>query len=269
MNNFTKRLIFGALYVVLIVIATTTNVYLFYGLFLVFMLFSIYEFQKMISLKSSIPTLLGLILFFASFLNNTTHNGKVLFLLGLLVFFSSFITTLLDKNKHAIIHLGKIALTIAYTIIPFILLIEIPFLDTLFNPILILGSFILVWTSDTFAYLIGRKFGKNKLFERISPNKTIEGFFGGVFFTVIVAYVLSVFFKEVSLFQWGIISIIISIFGVLGDLIESMFKRETKVKDSSSFIPGHGGFLDRLDSIIFATPFLYVFIYITSNQNLF
>ena len=270
MSNFTKRLIFGILYILLIVIATSTNLYIFYGLFFVFMLFSIYEFKKMIALKSYTPYFIATGFFIASLLINTNNSitGKSLFILSILSIFISFITTLLDEKKVAVEHLGKITLTIVYTILPFLFIIELPLITTNFNPELVLGSFILVWSSDTFAYLIGKQFGKTKLFERISPKKTMEGLAGGIFFTLITAYILSLFFTNILLIQWLIISVIISIFGVIGDLVESMFKRQANVKDSSNLIPGHGGFLDRLDSIIFSIPFIYAFVYITNNLNL-
>jgi len=270
MNNFSKRLIFGIIYVLLIVFATITSAIAFYGLFFVFMMLSIYEFQKMIKLESCVSYIFGISLFMASYLRHLDYSviGNVVMILGMLVVFISFINTLLDEKKKAISHLGKITLTILYTVVPFILLISIPDIFKTFNSIIVLGIFILTWTSDTFAYLIGRQLGKNKLFERISPKKTVEGFIGGVIFTFIAAYVISFYFTNTSLLQWLIISIIISIFGVVGDLIESMFKRQANIKDSSNLIPGHGGFLDRLDSIIYATPFIFTFIYLTKNLNL-
>jgi phosphatidate cytidylyltransferase len=124
--------------------------------------------------------------------------------------------------------------------------------------------FLLIWSNDVFAYLIGKNFGKHKLIERVSPNKTIEGFIGGFVFTYIAGFFISVYCDSLLSYQWLGIAIIVSVFGVLGDLIESMFKRQAGVKDSSNFIPGHGGFLDRLDSIIFATPFIFIYLYLTT-----
>ena len=266
MNNFSKRLIFGIVYVLLIIAATTTNRYLFLGLFFIFMMFSTYEFKKMIGLKSNIPYLFGSLIFIGLLLYQLDLNiiANAFYTVGILAVFTSFIFTLLDNTKIAVNHLGKLALTILYTILPFILLVK---LSEISSPIIILGIFILTWTSDTFAYLVGRQFGKHKLFERISPKKTIEGFVGGIVFTLIAAFILSIYFDDINLIKWLIIAIIISVFGVLGDLIESMFKRQAKIKDSSNLIPGHGGFLDRLDSIIFAIPYIYAFIYLT-NSNL-
>ena len=120
--------------------------------------------------------------------------------------------------------------------------------------------FILIWLNDSFAYLIGKNLGKHKLLERISPNKTIEGFMGGMLFTFIASFILTHQFTSLTQTQWLVIAGIVSIFGVLGDLIESMFKRQAGVKDSSNFIPGHGGFLDRFDSVIFAAPFIFIYL---------
>ncbi len=123
-----------------------------------------------------------------------------------------------------------------------------------------LGSFILVWVNDTFAYLIGKTVGKQKLFPRISPKKTVEGFLGGLFFSCVSSYFIAKFTGTLDFTTWLIMSIIISVFGTLGDLIESKYKRQANVKDSGVIMPGHGGLLDRLDSIIFAAPFIYLFL---------
>jgi len=104
--------------------------------------------------------------------------------------------------------------------------------------------------------------GTTKLYEKISPNKTIEGAFGGLIAAIIAASFISIYFTSLSYLNWTIIALITVIFGVLGDLMESKFKREAGVKDSGNLIPGHGGFLDRLDSVIFAAPFVYVYLHI-------
>ena len=129
-----------------------------------------------------------------------------------------------------------------------------------FNPNILLGSFILIWVNDTFAYLIGKNFGKQKLFPSISPKKTFEGFLGGLFFACVSSYFITKFTDTLDFTSWLIISIIVSVFGTLGDLIESKYKRQANVKDSGVIMPGHGGLLDRLDSIIFAAPFIYLFL---------
>jgi phosphatidate cytidylyltransferase len=143
----------------------------------------------------------------------------------------------------------------------FVFIYLIANLNGSFNPYIILGCFILIWVNDSFAYIVGKNFGKQKLFYSISPHKTVEGFLGGLFFCCLSASFVSRYIDDsISTSYWLIIAIIISIFGTLGDLIESKLKRRSNVKDSGVIIPGHGGLLDRLDSIIFASPYIYLFL---------
>ena len=113
----------------------------------------------------------------------------------------------------------------------------------------------IIWSSDTFAYLSGKNFGKHKLFPSVSPKKTIEGFIGGLLGAVLVAVCFSLYSVK-SIWEWIGIALILVVFGTFGDLIESKFKRIAGVKDSGTILPGHGGFLDRLDSLIFTAPFV-------------
>jgi len=273
MGNFTKRIIFGLLYVVLIVASSLLGPVYFYGLFFIFLLFCLYEFLRIIKLKSVYPYILAITAYSLSIISN---NNLIVFednlfeklsisVLAISVLFT-FITALISSRKIAIQYLGRIFLSFIYIIVPFSLLIKVPYLnyDHTFDTTIILGVFILVWANDIFAFLIGKNFGKHKLIERVSPNKTIEGFLGGFIFTFIFASVVSKYFISIQPIQWFTIAIIVSIFGVLGDLIESMFKRQAKLKDSSNFIPGHGGFLDRLDSVIFAIPYIYIYLFLTT-----
>jgi len=125
--------------------------------------------------------------------------------------------------------------------------------------ILLISLFFLVWANDVFAYLTGSFFGKNKLMERISPKKTWEGTFGGLFFALIAAYLFYLFTDSLSLINWLSYAIILVVSATVGDLAESMLKRNSGVKDSGTLFPGHGGVLDRFDAVLFATPFAYVF----------
>jgi phosphatidate cytidylyltransferase len=128
-----------------------------------------------------------------------------------------------------------------------------------FSPGIILGFFILLWANDTGAYLTGVSFGRHRLMERISPKKSWEGFFGGIIIAGIVAWLLSVWLGVLDTKGWIIISVIISIAGTYGDLVESMLKRSIGVKDSGNIMPGHGGFLDRFDSVIISFPLVYLY----------
>ncbi len=129
-----------------------------------------------------------------------------------------------------------------------------------FSPGIIIGFFLLIWANDTGAYLTGISFGHTKLFERISPKKTWEGFLGGLILAAFVAWLLSGWLGVVTKLFWIVISVIISLSGTYGDLVESMLKRSTGVKDSGNILPGHGGFLDRFDSAIISFPLVYLFI---------
>lgn len=125
---------------------------------------------------------------------------------------------------------------------------------------------IMVWVSDSFAFFGGKLFGKHKLAERISPKKTWEGSIFGFVFTIITGIIVwKFFYNQFSLLHWISVSVIVGIFAQLGDLFESNLKRSVKVKDSSNLIPGHGGVLDRFDSILFAVPALYIYLYLLNT----
>ncbi len=129
-----------------------------------------------------------------------------------------------------------------------------------FSPGIVLGFFILLWANDTGAYLIGISLGRHRLLERISPKKSWEGFFGGLVIAAIIALLLSGWLGVLDKKGWVIVSVIVSIAGTYGDLVESMLKRSMGVKDSGSIMPGHGGFLDRFDSVIISFPLVYLYI---------
>lgn len=268
MENLLKRALYGGLYVAILIFGILYSKLTFILLFLIIMNIALHEFNKMIRLQSVFPYILGNLLFvFGNVLNfdNTAkefsvYAGTALFL----GFFATFISILFQKKEEAVAELGKKFLSVVYISLPFTLIVMIPSLNTKFEFIntTILGVFILVWVNDTFAYLVGSNFGLHKLFYSVSPNKTWEGFLGGMLFTFIGAYVLAHFFDKLSLVNWLVFALIVSTFGVLGDLIESMFKRQAGLKDSSNLIPGHGGMLDRMDSMIFSAPFIFIYLLI-------
>jgi len=147
-----------------------------------------------------------------------------------------------------------------YIILPLVCLIYIYSISPLYT----LALFAFVWVNDTFAYLVGIKFGKHKLFERISPKKTWEGFFGGLVFAIFAGFLFSHFTSDYpiakNIVKWVGLAIIVVIFGTIGDLFESYIKRSLNVKDSGTILPGHGGLLDRLDSILFAAPAAVIYL---------
>ena len=128
----------------------------------------------------------------------------------------------------------------------------------LFRPDVILVCILMVWINDVGAYLVGVSMGRRKLFVRISPKKSWEGFFGGVVVSILFGAMIGLV-SDQSLVKWGLLGVIVSVSGVYGDLVESMFKRFVGVKDSGNIMPGHGGFLDRFDALLFAVPFIFVY----------
>jgi phosphatidate cytidylyltransferase len=155
---------------------------------------------------------------------------------------------------------SKLGLLIRYPIFSMIFLILLPLYKGEYNSTLIISILILIWVNDSFAFLIGKNFGKRKLFVSVSPKKTQEGFIGGLLFALFVAFVISKFNNDFTLVNWLIIATIVSVIGTIGDLVESKFKRQANIKDSGNIMPGHGGILDRLDSLLFAAPFVYLYI---------
>jgi phosphatidate cytidylyltransferase len=129
-----------------------------------------------------------------------------------------------------------------------------------FTPWFVLALFVFVWINDSGAFLVGTQIGKHRLLERISPKKSWEGFVGGLLFTLASSLVFAHFFSEISLYIWLGLSATIVVFATLGDLTESLLKRTLGVKDSGKLLPGHGGMLDRFDSIIMAIPALYIYL---------
>jgi phosphatidate cytidylyltransferase len=190
--------------------------------------------------------------------------------LGILIplVFGMFVWELFRKKEHPFSNISLSLLIPFYTTLPFAFMSNMAYLDKQFNPGIVIGIILLSWANDTFAYLIGRTFGRTKLMERISPKKTVEGSLAGLVSTILIAYFIlpHVFNVDgITQFDWLIIGILIVVFGSLGDLVESMFKRSVGIKDSGKLLPGHGGFLDRFDALLLAVPFIYSYLYIVRH----
>jgi len=259
MTTTITRALSGAVYVLLLVGATLYSQYSFLLLFGLLLLFSVGEFCKLVSLKPIIPLIIATVGYILSNLTNTIKTNEILLLIAALMVSVRSLLFLFEKKDRFLDTQAKYVFLIGYLIIPIIIFTKIPFISNQYVPEIIISILVIIWANDTFAYLVGITMGKNKLFERISPKKTIEGFVGGVIFAVVAGILLAQFYLMDSVIKWIIIAMIVSAFGTLGDLIESKFKRIAGVKDSGNIMPGHGGFLDRLDSIIFVAPFVYLF----------
>lgn len=259
MTTTVTRALSGAVYVLLLVGATLYSPYSFLLLFGLLLLFSVGEFCKLVGLKPVLPLLLSTIGYILFNLDNSVKTNEILLLIAALLVSVRALVFLFEKKNRFLDKQAKYVFLIGYLIIPIIIFTKIPFVYNSYHPEIIIAILILIWTNDTFAYLVGITMGKTKLFERISPKKTIEGFTGGLVFAMIAGVLLAQFYLQESTFRWIIIALLVTTFGTLGDLIESKFKRLAGVKDSGNIMPGHGGFLDRLDSIIFVAPFVYLF----------
>ncbi|CAA9199430.1 phosphatidate cytidylyltransferase [Flavobacterium collinsii] len=287
MNETLKRTISGAVYIALLLTSILFSTESFIVLFGIFLIIATYEFCNLVGINK-IFSILFVSVFYStvaliSFYKAETENYisktlkeniqitvdteklfSVLLIITLIVSVKCIVflfddTQIISKSSKYIYLLG-------YVTLPFLFITKISFGIKDYNPKIIIGLFVLIWTNDTFAYLVGKSMGKHKLFERISPKKTIEGFLGGVVFAAFAGFLISKLyiqpkpdFSAKSILIWMIIALIVSIFGTIGDLIESKFKRVAGVKDSGSIMPGHGGVLDRLDSVIFVAPIIFLF----------
>ena len=170
------------------------------------------------------------------------------------------VITLFKFSKELYYDNGKLIFTVIYTALPFGFALGLPRFSTVDQSFTleVFFLFILIWSSDTFAYFTGKFFGKHKMAPKISPKKTWEGFAGGVFFTIILGFFVEQYYPDLR-GNWMIVGFLVSVFAPLGDLVESQLKRTFGVKDSGNIIPGHGGILDRLDSFIICVPVVYLY----------
>ena len=274
MGETLKRAISGAVYILLLLASILYSTESFLILFGIFLIISLFEFCNLIQVNKLFPIIFGtalyvLITILSNYDSHKTLNVQTLDIVILtttLLISIKCIVFLFDNNIQTISNLSKYLYLLGYITLPFVFITKISFGVNDYNPKIIIGLFILIWTNDTFAYIVGKSIGKHKLFEKISPKKTIEGFFGGLLFAIFAGYLISMYlikpssqFSDKSILIWMIIAAIVGVIGTIGDLIESKFKRIAGVKDSGKIMPGHGGVLDRLDSVIFVAPFIFLF----------
>ncbi len=274
MDETLKRAISGAVYILLLLASILYSTESFLILFGVFLIISLFEFCNLIQVDKLIPVVAGtslyvLVTFFSNYNESKSSEIQtldIILLSSTLLISIKCIVFLFDNNIQSVSTLSKYLYLLGYITLPFVFITKISFGVNDYNPKIIIGLFILIWTNDTFAYIVGKSMGKHKLFEKISPKKTIEGFFGGLIFAIFAGYLISMYlikpsaqFSDKSILIWMIIAAIVGVIGTIGDLIESKFKRIAGVKDSGKIMPGHGGVLDRLDSVIFVAPFIFLF----------
>ena len=209
--------------------------------------------------------ILGSLLLFVTlyiYASNDFHISGIIAAPYIVYFLVRFIMQLYDKAERPLEGWAYSFLGQIYVALPFALCNILYFR---FTPLIMLSLFVFIWVNDTGAYLVGCTIGKHRLFERISPKKSWEGFWGGLILAAATAFAASHFFDILNTWQWIGLALTCSIFGTWGDLCESLIKRSLGVKDSGNILPGHGGWLDRFDSVLLAAPaaILYLFIVIT------
>ncbi len=261
MTNLLRRATSGFIYAVLFITAIMYSKESYIILISFFGLISLREFFKLLKFNNGVIYLLFIGLTLLPYLPIHILFIKLLLALSLSGSVQLLLNLLLKKKKYPLSSVQKFDICIRYLLLSFTFLILLPFVNGVYEQSVILTLIILIWVNDSFAFFIGKNLGKRKLFESVSPKKTIEGFFGGVLFSLITAFILSYFCDFLSLTNLIVISLIASILGTAGDLVESKFKRQANTKDSGNIMPGHGGILDRLDSLLFVAPFVYLYIH--------
>ena len=267
MNNLLVRLITALIGATVLIGSIVWNPMAFAVVFALIMLFTLKEFYGLSKKSGTVPfeiwgIVVGLVTFQVLFYSFYDTLDQGIYWLLPVLFSVVFIYPLINKTKsNAIDSLAITVLGLFYIVLPFCLLIPIAFVNGDYGYELIVGILFIQWANDTGAYFSGKALGKTKLFERVSPNKTWEGTIGGALLGLVFAYLLFELFGALPVHHWLVLALIISVFGTLGDLIESLFKRTLAIKDSGSSLPGHGGFLDRFDSLLLALPFATAYIH--------
>jgi len=260
------RTITGLLYGLTLTVCLIINHYSFYIFFFLVLILALKEFYQLAEKKNVKPQkILGftiaLGMYISSYLLHVNEKMSYLTLnLVLALTFLLFAVELFRGKEISFLNIGTTILGIIYIALPLSLLSFLAFdTNNQYNYHLILSIFILVWLSDVGGYFAGINFGKHKLLERISPKKTWEGVAGGLVLCIIGSYILCQFFPIMDIYMWLLLGVLICVSSVIGDLIESMLKRSANIKDSGNILPGHGGILDRFDSILFVIPIVYIF----------
>lgn len=273
MKNFILRTITAIGIVAVQVLCTYLSQYSLAALFLLLTALTVNEFIKIMSQRGKVVVSRPIViagscyLFFVFWLNSLTRGESLaLFFPYLLFLIYCYIKELFGKQPNPIANLGTIMLSQMYVVLPLSLINVLAF--TPFECFhseapyyaITLAIYIFIWINDTGAYLSGITLGKHKMFPRISPKKSWEGAIGGALATIASAFIVAHFYTFMELWQWIGMAIVVILAGTFGDLTESMMKRQLDIKDSGYILPGHGGFLDRLDSMLFAIPAVVAYL---------
>jgi len=281
-KNLIQRTISGIVYIAVIILCTTPwgaqlldhvspglvkQQYLYYGLITFLLMIGTWECIKIMKFGDGyekwvvLPIVLFIFYLFSKrfFYHDFYFNFRLSEILAIALIVIA-IVTLFKFTSELYFDSGKLIFTVIYVALPFSFALGLPRFssyDSNFS-LEVLFLFILIWSSDTFAYLVGKFFGKHKMAPKISPKKTWEGYAGGVVLTLVISYFVEIYQPQLR-GNWMVVGFLIAAFAPLGDLVESQLKRTFGVKDSGNIIPGHGGVLDRLDSFLICVPVVYLY----------
>lgn len=264
-SNLLKRTIFGLLFVVTVGLGIIYYEPTFCVVFLLLLIIGLNEFYKMMRLRGISPLLwqgivVGVTVFGAGLLHNFYQNS-FLYLIVIVEVFLVGISETFRGTKTPMQNIATLLGAVAYIAVPLTLLQYI--FHQQGTPFLVLSMFFIIWICDSGAYLVGSLFGRTKLCPNISPKKTWEGLLGGFAFSLILALFLPYKYLPITIWERIVFAIIVVTFSAFGDLFQSMLKRSVGVKDSGDILPGHGGILDRIDSMLFTIPAIFVYLELT------
>jgi len=270
-SDFLQRFISALLFTPVIIFALLWSSWTYFLFFFYVVLLSMLEFYKLIKRAHICPIriygiVIGLLFYticFAYYLQDNFYP-IVWHIYVPLVTMVYLIVLYRSQQSTAFLDIGATFLGILYIAIPLSMLHYLAFFQGFYDYPLILGLLLIIWMQDIGAYLVGSNVGKTPFFQRISPKKTWEGFLGGVVAALMTSYGVAHFFHIIPLWQWLSIGGIVIIAGTYGDLVASLLKRSVDVKNSSNMIPGHGGILDRVDSLLLTIPMVVTFLNISS-----
>jgi phosphatidate cytidylyltransferase len=269
MSNFLQRTLSGFFFVLIIVGSILLSSWTFAGVFALIAAWTVAEFHKLTNQQSGVNVLpaFGIIGAAVLFITSYLYSSGLIQYPGYSVYGIYIVLVLLAElfrkqenpiHNWAYFLTGQIMVALPFSLLNYIYYIDPAAVDG--SPLILIAVFATVWVNDTGAYLFGITLGKHRMFERISPKKSWEGFAGGALTALASGYVFSLIIPEISLLSWLIFSEIVVIFGTLGDLLESLMKRTVHVKDSGDVIPGHGGLLDRFDSMLLVAPAIFIYL---------